>query len=372
MLAQARLLLSSGFARLKPSKPWLRKMCNTSKDQEMKFEIGNKKQTYKVIDTAVESRKFYGFFSTLRGQKIVGSVWVVGSALGVLWHVAPHWFFLNQVKDIYQSYSKGYPTPVEQEMKDMINEVAADMKLKETEINSMNVFTLTMTEPFAWGELGRDALLGYPEYFNWTDVEQVPIRKMRFGAVLDTGGDHYLSQAQLESEATASFCSSMILSNDAKKFSIAREIERTKTEPYMFNGVSSFCFILLTYNIARIINKKMYMFKRPPIFRGAVYATLLPAMMLSYFLSKDIFSRHVDRELTKRAAAISPEYAKGGLEYYQKVLQRNVALRELEGEGGRSRYTSKGEVIQGIIRVTQAGIEERKDICANAGYIRAN
>jgi len=372
MLAQARLLLSSGLARIKQSKLGLRNMSDKSKDQALKFEIGGKKETFKVIDEAVESKKVYGFFSTLKGQKIVGSIWVVGSALGTLWHVAPHWLFLNQVKGIYQSYSKGFPTLVQKEMVDVINEVAVEMKLEEAEINSMNLFVLTMTEPFAWGELGKDALIGYPEYYYWTNINDVPIGKMRFGAILDTGVDNCLSPEQLEGESAGDFCSSMILSKDAKKFSIAREIERTKIQPYMTNGVFSFCFILLTYNFARIINKKMNMFKRPPLLRGIGYLSLLPTMVLSYTISKDTFSRYVDRELTRKAAGVSPEYAKGGLEYYHKVLQRNIALRELEGDGGRSRYTSKGEVIQGIIRVKQASIQERKDICENLGYIRVN
>ena len=84
-----------------------------------KFEIGGKKETFKVIDTQVEANKAFGFFSTLKGQKLVGGMWMVGSALGALYQIAPHWFFLNKVKDIYQSFSKGFPTLIKEE----INEV---------------------------------------------------------------------------------------------------------------------------------------------------------------------------------------------------------------------------------------------------------
>ena len=125
----------------------------------------------------------------------------------------------------------------------------------------------------------------------------------------------------------------MILSPDAKKFSIAREIQRTIIQPYLTHGTFSFCFILLTYNTSRIINKKLGLFKRPPLIHGIAYLGLLPTMILSYVVVKAAFNRYIDREVDRRAAQISPEYAAGGVEYYEKVMQRNIALRELGGRG---------------------------------------
>ena len=48
---------------------------------------------------------------------------------------------------------------------------------------------------------------------------------------------------------------------------------------------------------------------------------------------KAAFNRYINREVDRRAAQISPEYAAGGVEYYEKVMQRNIALRELGGKG---------------------------------------
>jgi hypothetical protein len=121
-----------------------------------KFEIGGKKETFKVIDTQVEANKAFGFFSTLKGQKLVGGMWMVGSALGALYQIAPHWFFLNKVKDIYQSFSKGFPTLIKEEMLNLINKVTVDMKL------------------------GRDALVGFPEFYYWKERSEVPFEQMRF------------------------------------------------------------------------------------------------------------------------------------------------------------------------------------------------
>ena len=89
-------------------------------------------------------------------------------------------------------------------------------------------------------------------------------------------------------------------------------------------------------------------------------------------MTKDTYNRRVDKELDSRAASVSPEYSQGGAEYYNKILQRNIALRHFQGDQGRSMYTAHGEVIQGVFRVKSANIVERRDICANQNFIKAS
>ena len=107
---------------------------------------------------------------------------------------------------------------------------------------------------------------------------------------------------------------------------------------------------------------------------------------------KDGYNRYIDKELDRRAAGIKPEYATGGVEYYDKLLARNVALRwaergkvktvcemyiyihsrDLQGDIGRSTYTGRGDVIQGLVRQKSASITERRNICAQQNFIKAS
>ena len=95
-------------------------------------------------------------------------------------------------------------------------------------------------------------------------------------------------------------------------------------------------------------------------------------MYFSYFITKDAYNRYIEKELDARAAGISPDYAEGGVEYYNKLLQRNIALRELLGEEGRSQYTMRGDIIQGVVRVKSANITERREICQKQNYVKAS
>ena len=95
-------------------------------------------------------------------------------------------------------------------------------------------------------------------------------------------------------------------------------------------------------------------------------------LLCSYFLLKDGYNRYIDKELDRRAANIKPDYAAGGVEYYDKLMRRNVALRDLQGEKGRSLYTGKGEFIQGILRHKSATITDRRNVCAQQCFVKAS
>lgn len=150
-----------------------RQMSEKGQNQAMKFDIGSgdKKQTFTIMDGQEQQRvanSYYNWFSTAKGQKVVGSIWIGLSAAGALYHVVPQWFFLPQIRGIYQSYSKGFKTQVRNELLELLNVVAKDMDLSDDEISSLTVFVTTTTEPNGWGELGKESILGIPEYFHYT------------------------------------------------------------------------------------------------------------------------------------------------------------------------------------------------------------
>ena len=89
-------------------------------------------------------------------------------------------------------------------------------------------------------------------------------------------------------------------------------------------------------------------------------------------MTKDAYNRYTDKMLDRRAASISTEYSEGGVEYYSKLLQRNIALREFLGDAGSSMYTRRGDIVQGILRVRTANISERRDVCASQHYVKAS
>ena len=260
----------------------LRSFADKPRDQAIKFDLTEKSLENTLNqDPQRTANNFYNWFSTLRGQKVVGSVWIGISGLAALYHVSSHWFFLDQVKSLYQSYTNGFRTKIRAEMLELVHDVTKHMELNDEEVASLGIFVLeSLSEPYGWGELGRNGLVGFPEWFQYKSTTEVPLEKMRIGMAA-TGSEQYkLSEGQIDSDSGRLFAESLVLSDNAKRVAIAREIERTKMQPFIVHGTLAAAITLLNYNIARIMNKKLSLFSRPPMFRMYLYLGLLPTMML--------------------------------------------------------------------------------------------
>jgi len=321
----------------------------------------------KSPDLELRYSKFQ-WFSTAIGRRTVGSVFALASLGVTLIKVSPHTYCLRYVRDVYQHHSRGLPTKISDEIKNLLGEVSDDIGLTGEEKKQVKAFVTTETEPYGWGGLssgkrGYGALLAYPNHFHYNDPVEVPIDKMRFG-IHATGSSTSLTGSALASDEAKTLCKSLVLSKEAKKFALAREIERTRDNSFIFKSILPGSWLFLTYLIARHANKKLGLFKAPfrPIHRGIAYISLLPTMTLSYFVTKDWHERVVQGRTDAAVAGLSVEYAKGGVEYYNKLLQRNVCMRELQPKG-KKMYNLHGELLQGIIRVKHKPLLERKAVC---------
>jgi hypothetical protein len=56
----------------------------------------------------------------------------------------------------------------------LLNEVLQDLQLSPEEVQRVKFFVLSQHEPRGWGFLDRAALVGYPLFFHYSRVEEVP------------------------------------------------------------------------------------------------------------------------------------------------------------------------------------------------------
>ena len=66
----------------------------------------------------------------------------------------------------------------------------------------------------------------------------------------------------------------------------------------------------------------------------------------------------------RQVCAMGPEYCRGGMEYYDRMLQRHLALRELMPDGkGKKLFNAVGNLNEGLIWNKYMPISSRKAIC---------
>ena len=136
--------------------------------------------------------------------------------------------------------------------------------------------------------------------------------------------------------------SSLLLSDSAQKYAIAREVCKANTQNVavqaFLNMASCYAYYYLTYSF----NRKANMFSRPLQLRVTLYTLLGGIVFTTWMFLKDFTTYRWEEDADEKAAGISEEYAQGALEFYSKILQRNLAMRSLLGDEGPKLYTSLG------------------------------
>ena len=69
-----------------------------------------------------------------------------------------------------------------------------------------------------------------------------------------------------------------------------------------------------------------------------------------------------EKVLDEAACQIGPSYARGGVEFYDKLLQRHIALREMLPDGNRL-FNLKGENYSNLRNSNHLRYSDRRDNC---------
>lgn len=98
---------------------------------------------------------------------------------------------------------------------------------------------------------------------------------------------------------------------------------------------------------------------RPKSFRFSVYC-LVGALAIGFYTTMtDLVTKYYENWVDKKVGNLNLEYAKGGIEFYSKILQRNMALRNLMGPNGEKTFTFYGNDVE-LIRQQHVPYTDRK------------
>lgn len=136
----------------------------------------------------------------------------------------------------------------------------------------------------------------------------------------------------------------LVFSLGAQKFVMAREVARLQSGgPVKSAAVAPVCLGgAWVYSV--VLKQILGLHGGPALFRGAANVVALGLGAVSYFLTADAVNQWIDFSSDRRAAEVSRDYAKGGVEFYDKILSRNRTLRSLMGQKGEDMYAPSGNL----------------------------
>lgn len=266
----------------------------------------------------------------------VGAVAVGTSAVGYA-HIALHTYFLSSYRRFMHMYSHGFEIPVPKELDELAQKVFVDSDLLQRDVDMMQLFTVVGLDVFGAGstKLRKGAIIGLPYHFRYTREEDVETSLLK------------VKDGQEPFERTTpmgkAIIDSLVLSSAAKRFAIAREIHSCNTNRHLLAGFGTTFTLSFGYVLGVFLNSRFqYQTRMPLMLRAATYTVCGTIGVVICLMMNDAVHVYYDAKCDAAAARLGRDYAVGGVEYYEKQVERNKALHKILGDVGEKYYTAGG------------------------------
>lgn len=144
---------------------------------------------------------------------------------------------------------------------------------------------------------------------------------------------------------------SLLLSEDAQRFAVARHIFYLQENWAMYQAIIPSAFVIVGYALMFNLPRFLFTSKSQRVHLNLVLGVTLLGTAVAYVLCKLTTSAVIRRASVQadlNAANISPEYTRGGIEMYHKFAETGSAIRTLFGKKGERMYTSQGDIVDGL------------------------
>ena len=130
------------------------------------------------------------------------------------------------------------------------------------------------------------------------------------------------------SEEYKKFCTTLMLSDDAKKFGIAREIRRSSVGFFRMQAAFGLVVTCSVYIVSRLTNTKLKLIRGPLSARMMSYLAVASTHLIMFLHGSTVLKNAQDKEIDEYVSRISKSYAAGGVEFYLKEMARHLYLRQ--------------------------------------------
>ncbi|XP_063534219.1 transmembrane protein 177 [Cydia strobilella] len=280
------------------------------------------------------SRKPISWFLTDQGRSVSFTL-ITGSGLALTAaKFLPHTFFLDKYKEFVHNYTDGKPDPLPRELTERYKTCLDILKLSDVHRKLVSPFTVFGFDLFHAGSTSSKygVAVGIPVNFTYKSVADIE------------NADIKVNQNKIDwtSEAGQKLADSLILPERVQQFAICREILMTQNNKVQYEATFPFICIFFVYSLTTYLNRRLNLYAGPAAMRGTLYSIAGLFGVGIYFLMKDSSEVYYETEVDKSLCALGPEYVEAGVIFYDKILKRNQALRELMGAEGEKKYSKLG------------------------------
>ncbi|XP_053926231.1 transmembrane protein 177 [Cuculus canorus] len=269
-----------------------------------------------------------------------------------------HLFPEQTFKLLHECWSEGQPAELSQKLCGVFQDVLRDTNVKSTD--SYRAFAASGFLPVSAGIpwLPAGSLVGIPPNFDSTAEDEKGI----VNHVVVING----KEVDWESNEGVALKEALTFSLEAQKFAIAREVAYLRSGSPLASAIVAPTCLAGTFLCGKVIKLHLGLSSGPVILRSLCNLITAAAGLMFYYISYDAMTYHLDCKADRKAATISKDYAKGGVEFYDKILSRNRILRGLMGKQGPKMYAPSGNLFPRYwFRIKYTPYTYRRDLIVN-------
>ncbi|XP_075843847.1 transmembrane protein 177 [Microtus pennsylvanicus] len=260
---------------------------------------------------------------------------LVGSCVGLFGvQISFHLFSDPIVRWLYQYWPQGQPAPLSSQLQKLFQEVLQDMGVPSG--HCFKPFTAFTFQPVSAGfpRFPTGAMVGIPAIFLDGSVTAIDHTVIVHGQRVDW-----------QSPAGTRLRDALTLSHNAQKFALAKEVIYLESNAAALQSLPAPACLAGTWVLSVGVKHALGLYRGPMSLRAAFNLVAIVASFVAYTFSKDSLTVALEGWLDRRTASLSAAYAQGGVEFYEKILSGNLALRSLLGRQGEKLYTPSGNIV---------------------------
>lgn len=207
------------------------------------------------------------------------------------------------------------------------------------------------------------AIIGIPINYTFVDKFSIDTSELRLGRDQESLNIYH--------PAADDLLNSLVFSENAKKFSIAREILMSQKEIPLYRSIETPLVITGFSVITEMARLTFQLPSKPAILTVFLYGISGLMGYSVWFQVRDIMYTYYEKSVDKELSKLGPDYVEGGKEFYEKQLKKNVALRSLLGEQGKNEFNRDGDEIF-FVRNKKTPLTHRKKFFAELQLPESN
>ncbi|XP_031616462.1 transmembrane protein 177 [Contarinia nasturtii] len=312
-----------------------------SNENLLKFRNGENKKT--------RTGRWFDYFATVGGRKmsrtLMGAV-----SLGIPFMLNSYQtLFIDYYLDFIRLYRHGLKVEVPEEIELLIDQAADRVKLTTVHATHLKSFMVSGLDIKTCGSLNsiHHGFIGIP--VNYLYDSELDIDKMNLKLRTES--------IDWDSKCGELLEKSLILTEKEKMFGIIRSILELRNYNHVHNAFIPFFLCFGLYTTAQAINQKYKLFLIPRAGRGLIYGALAVFTYGLYSVITDTIRMSQMLRVDDKLTSMGSDVIEGGIGFYEKMLNRNIAMRELSG---KDLFSVKGNEYPGLLRYNALPLTKRK------------